>query len=132
MASKKPKGPRRILKRKPGKSTVENPMPPLPDRRATEGVMQGYLDGLFGPKPKTPLSRAQDVMYRAFETTDPDQRSRLAREALEICPDCADAYVVLGEMASSRKEALKLFEQGVAAAERALGPDTFANDAGHF
>jgi hypothetical protein len=38
MARKKKKGPRRILKRKSGKTAVENPMPALPDRRAPEEI----------------------------------------------------------------------------------------------
>src|SRR5262249_44406101 len=59
-------------------------------------------------------------------------RVQLAREALEISPDCADAYAVLAEHSHSRKEALKLLEQGVAAAERALGPERFQEAVGHF
>src|SRR4029077_9057455 len=41
-------------------------------------------------------------------------------------------YVLLAEQARSRKEALGLFEQGVAAGERALGPEAFQRDVGHF
>ena len=51
-------------------------------------------------------------MYRAFEEPDEERRVQLAREALAICPDCADAYVLLAEHARSRKEALRLYEQG--------------------
>jgi hypothetical protein len=47
-------------------------------------------------------------------------------------PDCADAYVLLAENARTRKEARRNDEQGVAAAERALGPAAFERDAGHF
>jgi tetratricopeptide (TPR) repeat protein len=57
---------------------------------------------------------------------------RLAQAALEVCPDCADAYVLLAEHARSRKQALQLYEQGVAAGERALGPEAFQRDIGHF
>src|SRR5262249_47373556 len=49
-----------------------------------------------------------------------------------ISPDCADAYVLLAEHATSRKEALRLYEQGVAAGERALGAEAFERDVGHF
>ena len=63
---------------------------------------------------------------------DEQRRIQLAKEALAICPDCADAYVLLAEHARSRKEALRLYEQGVAAGERALGPEAFERDVGHF
>ena len=49
-----------------------------------------------------------------------------------ISPDCADAYVLLAEQAKSRKESLQLYEQAVAAGERAIGPDAFTGDVGHF
>jgi tetratricopeptide (TPR) repeat protein len=105
----------------------------LPDRRAMEGVMQHFVAGLQGHgEDDTPLGEAQALLYRAFDERDVARRIQLARDALAICPDCADAYVLLAEHATSRKEALHLYEQGVAAGERALGPDAFQRDAGHF
>ena len=56
----------------------------------------------------------------------------LAREALALWPDCADAYVLLAQAASSLEEARELLEQGVAAGERALGRSVFVEDAGDF
>lgn len=41
-------------------------------------------------EPETPLERAQERMYDAFAATG-RRRVKLAREALEISPDCADA-----------------------------------------
>src|SRR5262245_8594464 len=106
-------------------------LPEVPDRRALEGRM--WRDLLHEPgQEATPLSQAQDLAYQAFGQRDPRQRVRLAREALQICPDCADAHVLLAEEADSRKEALTLYEQGVAAGERALGPEAFREQAGHF
>lgn len=64
-------------------------------------------------------------MYRAFEEPDEQRRLRLAKDALAICPDCADAYVLLAENTTSRKEALRLYEQAVTAGERALGPEAY-------
>jgi tetratricopeptide (TPR) repeat protein len=63
---------------------------------------------------------------------DEQLRVQLAKEALAISPDCADAYVLLAEHAHSRKEALALYEQGMAAGERALGAEAFQQDVGHF
>lgn len=60
------------------------------------------------------------------------RRAKLAKQALDLSPDCADAYVLLAEQARTAKEALKLFEQAVSAGERALGPETFQKHVGHF
>ncbi len=79
----------------------------------------------------TPLDRAQELIYRAFDARG-RRRLQLARKALELSPDCADAYVVLAEASRSLEDARALYEKGVAAGERALGPDVFAQEAGHF
>jgi tetratricopeptide (TPR) repeat protein len=75
--------------------------------------------------------RAEDLVYDAWEATGP-RRVELAREALALWPDCADAYVLLAQGASSLEEARELLEEGVAAGERALGRRVFAEDAGDF
>jgi tetratricopeptide (TPR) repeat protein len=102
----------------------------LPDRR----TMERLLHQLTGSQadPSSPQGQAQELLAQAFEQGDPQKRVELARQALALWADCADAYVLLAEHAGSRKEALELYRQGVAAAERALGPDTFAQAAGHF
>jgi tetratricopeptide (TPR) repeat protein len=95
--------------------------------------MRQFVSGLQGrAHTDTPLGKAQALMDRAFEERDERRRVLLAKEALEVCPDCADAYVLLAEHARSRKEARRLYEQGVAAGERALGAEAFERAAGHF
>ena len=79
----------------------------------------------------TPLEKAQDLIYRAFEARG-RRRIQLARRALELSADCADAYVVLAEESYAPEAARALYERGVAAGERALGPDVFAQEAGRF
>jgi tetratricopeptide (TPR) repeat protein len=79
----------------------------------------------------TPLEQAQDLMYDAFDSRGRKQL-QLARKAIEICPDCADAYVLLAERCSDIQKAKKLYEQGVAAGERALGEKFFEEEAGSF
>jgi tetratricopeptide (TPR) repeat protein len=75
---------------------------------------------------------AQDLMFEAFDAQGA-RRVALAREALAISPDCADAYLLLAEEAAADpEEARELLEQGVAAGERALGPEPFEEDAGYF
>ena len=133
MAKKKRKPP----KRSPNRAIRSRPQsyspPELPDRRAIEGVMKGFLgEMLGGPAAETPLDKAQELMYQAFGTPDPEEQVKLAKQAIDLSPDCADAYVLLAEHTKSRKEALDLFEKGVAAGERALGPKAFQEDVGHF
>ena len=119
--------------RSPKKRRQNPPLEMLPDRRAMESVMQQLVAGLQGQADQnTPLGKAQAIMYRAFDEPNEKKRILLAKDALAICPDCADAYNLLAEHASSRKEARRLYEQGVAAGERALGQDAFQHHVGHF
>lgn len=84
-------------------------------------------------EPASPLDRAQELMYDAWEEPAPKRRAALAKQAIEISPDCADAYVLLAsETARTHGEAARLYEQGVAAGELALGLRTFADHSGHF
>ncbi len=82
--------------------------------------------------PKTPLEEAQELIYEALEEVG-NKRLKLIEKALRISPDCSDAYVLLAEeKAQSPEEALKLYEAGVKAGERALGNKIFKEGAGNF
>jgi tetratricopeptide (TPR) repeat protein len=78
-----------------------------------------------------PRCRAEDLIYEAWETTG-QRRLKLAREALELWADCADAYVLLAQLASDLERARELLEEGVAAGERAVGRRVFEEGAGQF
>jgi tetratricopeptide (TPR) repeat protein len=80
----------------------------------------------------TPAGKAQALLNRAYAEPDASKRAALAREVLLTWPDCTDAFILLAENAPSQKEALALYEQAVAAAERALGPEVFSEQAGNF
>jgi tetratricopeptide (TPR) repeat protein len=97
-------------------------------------AFEGMLSDMFGESDEgTPLNKAQNMMYDAWEVKDPKQRIALARKALETSPDCTDAYVTLAEeTARSLPEALDLYRQGVEAGERGLGKEAFEGDVGHF
>lgn len=149
--SKKPYRKRRKSK-KPKKET------PQPDRRGMDKMMDdlgrlledkefdsiddinAYLQQLMTSgqpiptaEPRTPLEEAQAVMYDAWDAHAPKQRIRLARKALSISEDCADAYVLLAEeSARSIEEAKELYASGVQAGERALEEEAFAEYEGHF
>lgn len=90
-----------------------------------------------GPLPMIPPSsaveEAQDIMYEAWLAKSRAKRIKLAKKALSISPDCADAYVLLAEETStSAEEALRLYAEGMAAGERAIGPKSFKEMEGHF
>ncbi|MGB4051411.1 MAG: tetratricopeptide repeat protein [Methanoculleus sp.] len=87
-----------------------------------------------GPPPApadTPLKRAQQIAYDAMEASG-RRRVVLARRALEVSEDCADAWVLLAEEQRSLKAALEYAQKGVAAGERALGEEYFEEGVGCF
>jgi tetratricopeptide (TPR) repeat protein len=84
-------------------------------------------------KAETPLEKAQELIYQAMEAPTPRKAIQLARKALKLSPDCADAYLLLAELdAKSIEEARDYHEKAVAAGERAIGPETFETGKGHF
>lgn len=102
---------------------------PFFDRRAMESMMAGFGDA----QQSGPLHDAQERMYRAWEEQNPKRRIALAHEALKLSADCADAYVLLAEEeAKTLGDALRYYQQGVAAGERALGKGAFQQYLGHF
>lgn len=64
-------------------------------------------------EPSTPLEKAQELIYEAFETGSHRKRVQLAKKALKVSSDCADAYVLLAEeTAKDPEEAKELYEKG--------------------
>ena len=84
---------------------------------------------LFGDSPPhgitsgsdSDLQRANDLLYQLADEETLDGQVRLARQALEISPDCADAWSFLADVADSELEALSLYEEAIAAGRRAIG-----------
>jgi len=123
------KGPDR---RKPAQTPPDD-LGQLPDRRILEGELRRIMRGITGePQGGTPLDKAQALLETAYQERNDSRRVAIAKDALTICPDCADAYVLLAENAQSRKEAFRLYEKAVAAGEKVLGPKVFEESVGHF
>src|ERR1700743_1982317 len=79
------------------------------------------------------LEQAQELVYEAWEARTRKRAAALAREALEISPLCADAYVLLASCAKvGSNEELERWRKAVAAGEAALGPSVFRDCAGDF
>jgi tetratricopeptide (TPR) repeat protein len=100
----------------------------LPDRRALES----YLTTVAGSRRDDAISRAQNVIYDAWERTTSRSRVALARKALRISPLCADAYNLLAAEAATTAEARDLYARGLEAGELALGPEGFEEYDGRF
>ncbi len=132
MARKKRNVPRKPSNPRVRPSSAEGELPPSPDRRVLEGLMRELLGGLTGHADETAVGQAQKIVDQAFATDDSDERVALARKALEVSADCADAYVLLAENSRSRKEALELYQKGVEAGTRALGPELLQEAVGSF
>ena len=81
--------------------------------------------------PSTALEKAQDLCYQAFDARG-RRRIQLAKKAIEICPDCADAYVILAERTTDLEKGCGLYRKAVEAGERTLGAERFEQDAGDF
>jgi tetratricopeptide (TPR) repeat protein len=95
-------------------------------------MMRDQMEQILGVAASTPLHQAQRIVYQAFAAPASQERIKLAQQALDLSPDCADAYVVLAENAHTRKEAFDYYEKGVAAGERAIGPQAFQESIGRF
>ena len=114
---------------KRGKPSNGNDGTPLPSAQ----LLEYFSAQLAASRVDGGADAAQEIMFDAWETEDPRKRAAMARKALELSPDCADAYVLLAdETAKTVEEAVELYAKGVAAGERALGPAAFVEDVGMF
>lgn len=132
--AKKKRDSKKDGKKPQGGSKGKGGTSPMPDWRTIESIMRKHLPELGFDAPdedETPLDKAQELIYEALEAP-PGKQAALAKKALDLSPDCADAYVLLAEAADSTDEALILYEKGVAAGERALGKEFFKQNIGHF
>ncbi len=130
MSGKKGKSKSKSTGRKKKKAArKQDKLPPIPSSEAIEGSMFNF----FGGGNTGAVAKAQDIMYEAWDSSTKKKRLELARKALEVSPDCADAYVMIAEESvKSVEEAIELFQKGVEAGERALGKKTFKEDIGYF
>jgi tetratricopeptide (TPR) repeat protein len=128
MAKKKKKA------KKAGSAKPRRPAKPPGFVPAASASLEGLVQKLSYHRGKTrsPLAIAQEIADLAWEDPRPREQADLARKALSVSPDCADAYVILANQAASREQARQLLEEGVAAGQRAIGAKTFENVTGRF
>jgi tetratricopeptide (TPR) repeat protein len=121
---------RRRKKSAPGGGKVRLPMA---DQRALRTALAELMQADQVEEPDDDLSRAQSLIYDAWEAETPAQAVALAAKALEISPLCADAYVLMAQYAGRLSdERIDLLRRGVEAGRAALGDGAFDDDVGHF
>jgi tetratricopeptide (TPR) repeat protein len=114
------------------KQVNSKPAEPLPSFQSTEGLLSDVV-GQTSDRKRSAVDEAQEVMYDAWEAPTRLRAINLAKKALTISADCADAYNLLAqETAESLEDAIDLYSKGVKAGERALGKKTFKQEAGYF
>lgn len=113
---------------------AEDEAVPLDLRSSDRFLAQILEEAGVGPYRDDPdLRRAQALIYQASEAPTSAQRIDLARKALSISPNCADAWVILAEEeADTPDRRLAYYRKGVEAGERALGRQFFRENAGDF
>ena len=117
-------------KKKPKQKAADSAPVEFPSPQSMEAIFAGI--GLEG-RQSDAVAEAQQVMYDAWEAPTRRRAVTLAKKALSISPDCADAYNLLAEeTARSVEEAIDLYTKGVEAGERAIGKQAFQEDVGHF
>jgi len=132
MSKKKPAKKKKTAKKRTKQGDPDSsPLEPLHSMQSLERFLASLAGmSLSG---RSDVSEAQNIMYDAWEAPTRQRAVALARKALEVSPDCADAYNLLAEETTeSFEEALDLYRKGVAAGERALGKKAFEEDVGHF
>lgn len=106
--------------------------PGLFSPRDMASVFAQLLDSGGNLRGSEELDRAQEKAFDAMEASTRRKRIALAREAIAISPLCSDGYLILAQEAATLEEALVLFRQAVEAGAKALGEESFEQDAGHF
>ncbi|MGC9364444.1 MAG: hypothetical protein ACP5FZ_07745 [Fidelibacterota bacterium] len=91
----------------------------------------GKKIGTGTKKKKTNKDKAFDLIIEA-EDASLYRGTKLAHKALELDPECVDAYNYLADHADSLENAMQLFQKGVTIGRQALGEDYFAENTGCF
>ena len=130
MGTKKPAKKKTRARKRPKQQAANSATFEFPSMQSTESIFTGI--GLGG-RQSDAVAEAQQLMYDAWEAPTRQRAVVLAKKALSISPDCADAYTFLAEQtAKSVEEAIDLYTKGVEAGERAIGRQAFVEDVGHF
>ena len=106
----------------------------LPSPLVTEKAMRELFGGggLFGRRDRR--SQAQDLAFEGMDTGDPEKSARLCAKALDLDPNCVDAFVHLAQLTfETRAELIEQIRRAVEIGERGLGgAKYFKENRGYF
>lgn len=104
----------------------------------SEKDMKKFLDGIIGkPIPSMPeellgpQEKAQDLVFDAYDLEFPEARENIAA-ALELDPDCIEAYEYLGSHEPVPEIAMVFFEKGISIGEKKFEGKHLKENIGHF
>ena len=103
----------------------------------SEDDAQKFLSGLIGNKipPSStqsgPKEQAQDLVFEAYELSKTKAKKKIEL-ALELDPDCIEAYEYMAAVENSPAIALSFFEKGVEIGRRIYGGQFRTENKGHF
>jgi len=75
--------------------------------------------------------KAQDIIFDAYNAKG-KRRKELLKKALKLDPNHPDIYNIMGDDATSLKEANAFYREGVVRGEKQLGQAYFKENMGHF
>ncbi|NKI27558.1 tetratricopeptide repeat protein [Arenibacter sp. 6A1] len=99
--------------------------------------LQAFMNGLTGqsfddiPARTDKKGRSQDLVFDAYETTLPKGK-KLVKEALELDPDNAEAFIYLASIEKDITKVIPQYEKAIKAAEKSLGKKFFKENKGVF
>ncbi|OQM44583.1 hypothetical protein B6A27_15770 [Anoxybacillus sp. UARK-01] len=101
------------------------------DSAAQEGHL--FVQSMLTNKKSESLrEQAQELLDQAFHEVNPKRRKELVHQALRLYPNSAAAYNILGDEATTLKEAVTYYQKGMEAGEKELGKSFFRDYKGHF
>ncbi|QDI90375.1 hypothetical protein EPH95_03600 [Salicibibacter halophilus] len=103
---------------------------------SSEEEMEQFISDLitFGSstQPSNDKEHAEELLNKAFNSGEAEERVRLANEALALYPNSPGAYVILAEESFSLREQNDLYFEGMINGEAELGYAFFENNRGQF
>lgn len=85
----------------------------------------------FSRNKEKAISRANELMNQARATSG-IERINLAKRAIDVNPDCVDAYLLLGDDEDNLDSSVVWYHKAVEAGRRMLGKDFFTQNEGKF
>lgn len=97
-------------------------------------TLDSFLEERHPMKDKNQSSYDSALMEleKAQGFRSPLRKQAIAKEALRICPDCIEAYIVLGMHTQDIFEQMNVYKQGMELATMNLGKDFFQRDVVDF